>query len=80
VAVERRARPTRKQVEKRYDDAFDDFERTVRMNRADFFDEKKFSANDIQQEVQFETFRFGRDRAGYSEPLGSGSAALRGRS
>jgi hypothetical protein len=58
VAVERRAKPpTRKEINHRLDNAVDDFERTVRMNRDDFFRGEKFTANDVQQEVIFSTFR-----------------------
>lgn len=43
-----------KAIQERLETALDDFERTVSIKRDDFF---RFSANDIQQEVQFDTFR-----------------------
>jgi hypothetical protein len=53
VSVERRYKLKRKDVEQRYDESFDNFERTVRMKREDFM---KFSSNDRQQVVIFSTF------------------------
>jgi hypothetical protein len=53
--VERRSRPTNKQARKRLSEALEDFERTVTNYRPP--DHKEFSANDMQQEVQFDTFR-----------------------
>ena len=56
VAVDRRAKATRKEVQKRYDDAIDELEHTVRMRREDFFRDEKMVANDSQQVVVFRTF------------------------
>jgi hypothetical protein len=54
VAVERRSQPTRREAKARVADALEDLERTVTNYRPD---NKEFSANDVQQEVQFTTFR-----------------------
>lgn len=54
VSVERRARPSRKEIDDRLRSAVADLEQTVRLKREYF---TKFSANDVQQTVQFETYR-----------------------
>ena len=51
----RRRRSKRKEVEQRCADALDDFAQTTSMSRDD--DLCKRVANDVQQEVQFDTFR-----------------------
>ena len=59
VALERRGsgRKRRQEVEKRYDDAVADLERTVRMNRDDIFKNQTLVINDAQQVVIFNTYR-----------------------
>ena len=57
VSLERRGsgKKRRQEVEKRYDDAVADLERTVRMNRDDIF--KSQTINDRQQVVIFSSYR-----------------------
>ncbi len=66
VAVERRAKKTRKEIDERLECALHDFEKTVRMQREDFF---RFSANDAQQTVQFATFRLICKSLGFAPSL-----------
>lgn len=56
VAVERREKkkPSYKEAHDRLHDAMKEFQRTVSVKRDELL---KRSANDVQQEVQFETFR-----------------------
>lgn len=55
VVVERRTTHKRKDVDDRLKNAVHDFEQTVRMRREDLF--KRLAVNDVQQTVQFNTFR-----------------------
>ena len=59
VSLERRGsgKKRRQEVEKRYDDAVADLERTVRMNRDDIFKNQTLVINDAQQVVIFNTYR-----------------------